>query len=89
MVLRLLVSGAMTRNIQVLYFLKAWFELRFSGAYTAVSSYISWINDLKVNYDPCENEATQCSTVVTNSAGVLTPVKNKNGFYLNDQVTIY
>ena len=39
-----------------------------------------------MNYDPCENEATQCSTVVTDSAGVLTPVKNKNGFYLNDQV---
>ena len=64
-------------------------KLRFLGAYTAVSSYIGWINDLKANYDPCENEATKCSTVVTNSVGVLTPVKNKNGFYLNDQVKLY
>ena len=89
MVSPLLVLDVMTKNTQVVDFLKARVKVRFLGAYTAVSSYIGWINDLKVNYDPCENEATKCSTVVTNSVGVLTPVKNKNGFYLNDQVKLY
>ena len=58
----------------------------YLGAYTDVSAYHGWILDTRQNYDPCVNVASECNSIIETSPGVLTPAKNNNNHYLNNQV---